>query len=38
MNVLGLERNRVERELIFRSNLLNALSAYLEAEYSVIMN
>lgn len=29
MQTLGLERSRVERELIFRSNLLGSLCSYL---------
>jgi hypothetical protein len=33
MPLLGLERNRIERELIFRSNLLLSLGGYLETTY-----
>lgn len=35
--MMGIERSRVERDLIYRSNLLGSLYAYLESRYSVIL-
>ena len=35
--MIGIERSRVERDLMYRSNLLGSLYTYLETRYSVIL-
>ena len=37
MSLLGLERGKVERDLIFRSQLLVTLEQYLEYTYGALM-
>lgn len=34
LSQIGLERGRIERELIYRSNLLQSLAIYIEGKYS----
>jgi len=37
MAMMGIERSRVERDLMYRSNLLGSLNTYLDSRYSVIL-
>jgi hypothetical protein len=37
MAMMGIERSRVERDLMYRSNLLGSLYTYLDSRYSVIL-
>jgi hypothetical protein len=37
MAMMGIERSRVERDLMYRSNLLGSLYTYLESRYSVVL-
>ena len=37
LTLLGLERGRVEREIIFRSHLLDSLAAHLQQTYGALM-
>ena len=38
MNTMGIERSRVERDLIYRSNLLSSIYTYLKHTYSKILS
>ncbi len=37
MAMMGIERSRVERDLMYRSNLLVSLYTYLESRYSIVL-
>ncbi len=37
MAMMGIERSKVERDLMYRSNLLGSLYTYLDHRYSVIL-
>ncbi len=37
MNTLGIERSRVERDLIYRSNILQSICQYLKITYAQIL-
>lgn len=37
MSMIGIERSRVERDLMYRSNLLGSLYTYLEYRYGLLM-
>jgi hypothetical protein len=37
MAMMGIERSRVERDLMYRSNLLGSLYTYLDSRYSIVL-
>ena len=38
MNTLGIERSKVERNLIYRSNILHSIYQYLKMTYSKVLS